>query len=91
MLSLILAVASRLHTGVRLADEADLPTRVLVPDPEAKIDLYLYSSYWLEPDVALSLVRKHAPHAFQQALPTPMRRSSLRPRSTIRSSTPRHR
>ena len=42
-----------------------------MPDPEAKIDLYLYSSYWLEPDVALSLVRKHAPHAFQQALPTP--------------------
>ncbi|MBM6589771.1 hypothetical protein [Brevibacterium sp. RIT 803] len=71
MLSLILGVASRLHTGVRLADEAGLPTRVIVPDPEAKIDLYLYSSYWLEPDVALSLVRKHAPHAFQQALPTP--------------------
>lgn len=71
MLSLILSVASRLHTGVRLADEAGLPTRVLVPDPEAKVDLYLYSTYWLEPEVALSLVRKHAPHAFQQALPTP--------------------
>ena len=69
-LSLFLAIASRLHTGVRLADEADLATRVIVPDPEAKVDLYLYSSYWLEPEVALSLVRKHAPHAFQQALPT---------------------
>lgn len=69
-LSLFLAIASRLHLAVRLADEADLPTRVIVPDPEAKVDLYLYSSYWLEPDVALSLVRKHAPHAFQQALPT---------------------
>nr|WP_209044078.1 hypothetical protein [Brevibacterium marinum] len=70
-LSLILSIASRLHTGVRLADEAGLATRVIVPDPEAKIDLYLYSSYWLEPEVALSLVRRHAPHAFQQALPTP--------------------
>lgn len=71
MLTLFLAIASRLHTAVRLADESDLPTRVLVPDPEAKVDLYLYSPYWLEPEVALSLVRRHAPHAFQQALPTP--------------------
>lgn len=71
MLSLILSIASRLHTGVRLADEPELPTRVILPDPEAKVDLYLYSPYWLEPDVALSLVRKAAPHAFQQALPTP--------------------
>lgn len=71
MLTLILAIASRLHTAVRLADEPELPTRVIVPDPEAKVDLYLYSPYWLEPDVALSLVRRHAPHAFQQSLPTP--------------------
>lgn len=71
MLSLILAIASRLHLAVRLADESGLPTRVIVPDPEAKVDLYLYSPYWLEPDVALSLVRRHAPHAFQQSLPTP--------------------
>lgn len=71
MLSLMLSIASRLHTGVRLADEPGLPTRVIVPDPEAKVDLYLYSAYWLEPDVALSLVRKAAPHAFQQSLPTP--------------------
>jgi hypothetical protein len=27
----------------------DLPTRVIIPDPEAKVDLYLYSPYWLEP------------------------------------------
>lgn len=71
MLTLILAIASRLHTAVRLADEPELPTRVIIPDPEAKVDLYLYSPYWLEPDVALSLVRRHAPHAFQQSLPTP--------------------
>ncbi|RBP67090.1 hypothetical protein DFO66_102143 [Brevibacterium sanguinis] len=70
-LSLILAIASRLHTAVRLADEPDLPVRVLVPDPEAKVDLYIYSSYWLEPEVALSLVRRHAPHAFQPSAPTP--------------------
>ena len=71
MLSLMLSVASRLHTGVRLADEPDLPTRVIIPDPEAKVDLYIYSSYWMEPPVALDFVRRHAPHAFQQALPTP--------------------
>src|SRR5699024_12737787 len=34
-------------------------------------DLYIYSPYWLEPNVALDFVRRHAPHAFQQALPTP--------------------
>ncbi|UVI35893.1 hypothetical protein [Brevibacterium spongiae] len=71
ILSLMLAIASRLHTGVRLADEPGLPTRVIIPDPEAKVDLYLYSPYWLEPQVALELVRRHAPHAFQQSLPTP--------------------
>jgi hypothetical protein len=71
MLSLMLAIASRLHTGVRLADEDGLPTRVIIPDPDAKVDLYLYSPYWLEPPVALEFVRRHAPHAFQQALPTP--------------------
>jgi hypothetical protein len=71
MLSLMLSVASRLHTGVRLADEPGLPTRVIIPDPEAKVDLYIYSSYWMEPPVALDFVRRHAPHAFQQALPTP--------------------
>ncbi|GAA0034373.1 hypothetical protein [Brevibacterium metallidurans] len=70
-LSLLIAIASRLHLAVRLADEAGMGTRVLVPDPEAKVDLYLYSPYWLEPEVALSLVRRHAPHAFQQELPTP--------------------
>ncbi|WP_248279022.1 hypothetical protein [Brevibacterium sp. 'Marine'] len=71
MLSLMLSVASRLHTGVRLADESGLPTRVIIPDPEAKIDLYIYSSYWMEPPVVLDFVRRHAPQAFQQALPTP--------------------
>ncbi|WP_211978601.1 hypothetical protein [Brevibacterium sp. W7.2] len=70
-LSLLLSIASRLHLAVRLADEDGLPTRVLVPDPDAKVDLYIYSQYWLEPEVALSVVRRHAPHAFQQALPTP--------------------
>src|SRR5699024_11898209 len=39
--------------------------------PDAKVDLYIYSPYWLEPNVALDFVRRHAPHAFQQALPTP--------------------
>ncbi len=71
MRSLMLSVASRLHTGVRLADEPGLPTRVIIPDPEAKIDLYIYSSYWMEPPVVLDFVRRHAPQAFQQALPTP--------------------
>lgn len=71
MLSLFLSIASRLHTGIRLADEAELPTRVIIPDPDAKVDLYLYSPYWLEPAVALEFVRRHAPHAFQQSLPTP--------------------
>ncbi|SMX77995.1 hypothetical protein [Brevibacterium linens] len=71
MLSLMLSVASRLHTGVRLADEPGLPTRAIIPDPEAKIDLYIYSSYWMEPPVVLDFVRRHAPQAFQQALPTP--------------------
>ncbi|EKU48272.1 MULTISPECIES: hypothetical protein [Brevibacterium] len=70
-LSLLISIASRLHLAIRLADEDGMGTRVLVPDPEAKVDLYLYSPYWLDPDVALSLVRTHAPHAFQQELPTP--------------------
>ncbi len=70
-LSLLLAIASRLHTAVRLADEPELPVRIIVPDPEAKVDLYIYSPYWLEPEVALSLVRRHAPHAFRPAAPTP--------------------
>src|SRR5699024_5867694 len=68
MLSLMLSIASRLHTGVRLADEPEMSTRVIVPDPDAKVDLYIYSPYWLEPNVALDFVRRHAPHAFQQAL-----------------------
>src|SRR5699024_2772071 len=72
MLSLMLSIASRLHTGVRLADEPDMSTRVIVPDPDAKVDLYIYSPYWLEPNVALDFVRRHAPHAFQQALPAPV-------------------
>src|SRR5699024_12827533 len=71
MVSLMLSIATRLHTGVRLADEPEMSTRVIVPDPDAKVDLYIYSPYWLEPNVALDFVRRHAPHAFQQALPTP--------------------
>lgn len=70
-LSLLLSIASRLHTGVRLADEPGLSSRVIIPDPEAKVDLYIYSPYWLEPEVALSLIRRHAPHAFRPSAPEP--------------------
>lgn len=70
-LSLLVSIASRLHTGVRLGDEAGLGTRVLAPEPEAKIDLYIYSSYWLDPEAALSVVRRAAPHAFQQVAAQP--------------------
>lgn len=70
-LSLLISIASRLHTGVRLADESGMGTRVLAPEPEAKVDLYIYSSYWLDPDAALSVVRRAAPHAFRQVAAEP--------------------
>lgn len=64
MLSLLIDIARRLHLYVRLADEPGMDARFVVPDPEAAVDLYIYSPYWLTPEVLLERVRTMAPEAY---------------------------
>lgn len=51
MLEVLVALARRLHVSIRLADEPDdtqrSPTRILTPDPEAHVDIAVFSSAWL--------------------------------------------
>lgn len=37
-----------------LAAAAEAPARILVPDPEAHVDVFVYSPYWLAPDMLLA-------------------------------------
>lgn len=94
-LALLVALARRLHTAVRCADEASGGTaqsdpaglaaagstpgqssaeRILTPDPDAHIDLVVYSHYWLAPDVLLERVRAVAPGA---RMPLPVSAEAL--------------
>ncbi|WP_349826763.1 hypothetical protein [Brevibacterium litoralis] len=105
-IALLIALARRLHTGVRFADEPlypdgappsprrrgrhaapdpvesgtagaegqgasaadEIPLRILVPDPGARIDLYVYSPLWIAPDVLYDrLHRVSAAVTFPQA------------------------
>lgn len=68
LLDLLLAVARRLQLAVRLADEEGLPVRTVRPDPEARADVFVYSSYWLTPD---RLVGHIAPVEPSATLPPP--------------------
>lgn len=36
---------------------AAAPARILTPDPASRVDVYVYSQYWLEPDVLLDTLR----------------------------------
>ena len=63
-LDALIAVARRLHTTVRLADEPGFTrARLLTPDPAAKTMLTVYSQYWLAPDLLTERIRAVAPGA----------------------------
>lgn len=64
MLSLLIDIARRLHLYVRLADEPGMDARFVVPDPEAAVDLYVYSPYWLTPEILLERVQAMVPDAY---------------------------
>ena len=62
-LAALIALARRLHVAVRLADEAGRTNRIITPDPESHIDIFVYSPYWLAPDVLLTRLREMEPTA----------------------------
>ncbi|MEV0983785.1 hypothetical protein AB0I45_05460 [Brevibacterium sp. NPDC049920] len=49
-----LALEAPSASRAALAAAADAPARILVPDPEAHVDVFVYSPYWLAPDVLLA-------------------------------------
>jgi hypothetical protein len=55
----LVAAARRAHGSVRTGDAG----LVLIPDPEAAVDLTLYSEVWLDPDDALAATRRAVPRA----------------------------
>jgi hypothetical protein len=63
MLDLLIAVAKRLHLRVRIADDPGRAGTVLAPDPGLTVDHYVYSPYWLAPDVLLEQLRAVEPAA----------------------------
>jgi hypothetical protein len=56
---LLLAVARRLGGAVRV----HTANVVLVPDPEARIDVTVHAPYWLEPETVLAVVAAEHPEA----------------------------
>lgn len=58
----VVDVARRLAGAVRIA-RADGTGAVLVPDPAAAVDLTVWTDIWLEPEAALTVVRRAAPSA----------------------------
>jgi hypothetical protein len=56
---LMLAIARRLDGAVRIAGSGV----VLQPDPHSRIDLTVYSPYWLEPEMVLWAVKSQEPTA----------------------------
>lgn len=45
------ALESPTASRAALAAAAEAPARILVPDPEAHVDVFVYSPYWLTPEV----------------------------------------
>lgn len=63
-LDMAIAIARRLQTGLRLADEPGLDSpRILLPDYGLAHDLTVYASYWLGPEVLLERIRAVEPGA----------------------------
>lgn len=61
----LVAAARRLSGAVRLdLGGAVSPDVVVVPDPDANVDLTVYSDVWLEPEAAQALVRGVEPGAY---------------------------
>ena len=61
----LVAAARRLGGGVRIApSRAGAGAVVLIPDPGAAVDLTVWTDIWLEPDAALSVMRKAVPRAY---------------------------
>ncbi|WP_225752670.1 hypothetical protein [Actinotalea sp. Marseille-Q4924] len=60
----LLAAARRLGGAVRTATAT-----ILVPDPAAAVDLTVWTDIWLEPDAAVTVMRRAAPRAYVN-LPT---------------------
>ncbi|GGC00287.1 hypothetical protein [Cellulomonas carbonis] len=59
----LVAAARRLGGAVRVAATGGSPGALLVPDPAAAVDLTVWTDIWLEPDAALSVVRRAVPRA----------------------------
>ena len=60
----LVAAARRLGGAVRIAArEPSDPGTLLVPDPAAAVDLTVWSDIWLDPDAALTVLRRVAPSA----------------------------
>lgn len=63
----LVAAARRVGGAVKIAGSA----AVLVPDPQASVDLTVYSDVWLEPAVALAVTRRTHPRARLAMTATP--------------------
>lgn len=59
----LVAAARRLGGAVRIAATGGSPGAVLVPDPAAAVDLTVWTDIWLEPEAALSVMRRAVPRA----------------------------
>ncbi len=66
----LIAAARRLAGAVRIAPHGDAGPTLLTPEPEAAVDLTVWSTTWLEPEAALVIVRRTLPRAVPN-LPRP--------------------
>ena len=57
----LIAAARRLGGAVRIGPHADRGPTLLVPEPDAAVDLTVWTTAWLEPDTALALIRRTLP------------------------------
>lgn len=62
---LLIALARRLHTAVRIADDGSPGghERIIVPDPDAFPEITVYSQYWITSDLLLPHIAKAVPDA----------------------------
>lgn len=66
----LIAAARRLAGAVRIAPHGDTGPALLTPEPDAAVDLTVWTTTWLEPETALAIVRRTLPRAVPN-LPRP--------------------
>lgn len=66
----LIAAARRLTGAVRIAPHGNTGPTLLTPEPDAAVDLTVWTTAWLEPEAALAIVRRTLPRAVPN-LPRP--------------------